>query len=290
MKLLTKLLIFSVAMGGLFALGGCGLLRYPGQPGVATNGYSKIDLEDLEADGLYVYEISYDNRAEGKGIGAIVTKLYPNAQTYTSNVRTNADGTLYRVKGQYDGAEVQMISIPALNQILLPPNSKITFFIEQYVSSDEVDDRNLAEEKLFKPTETITRAGWDLRMFRWSLLRAAKLLPSGNLAYEITSLDMAEHKFTPSTAILIETNFFQNGIRTNLTPALRAEAVQFLETKFPTGYQGTVKINLKQGAPPISVKIGIHSLKTAEAAGVKVIKNVSEDVIQETLNRLRSQQ
>ncbi|MEZ4749646.1 MAG: hypothetical protein R3B54_03170 [Bdellovibrionota bacterium] len=133
-------------------LAGCGVSQYPGQPGVLTDKHSKLDIETLAGDGLYTYEASYDNRLNGPGMGAIVTKYYPGALTYTSSVRTNADGSLYRVKGAYKGARVEMISLPQQNQILLPPESTVLLFAEYELSVDEVDAQNLAEADLFTPS------------------------------------------------------------------------------------------------------------------------------------------
>src|SRR5690242_1796241 len=91
-KVALQRALFSLTL--ILGLSRCGIVTYPGQPGMATNNYSKIDAEYLDAAGLFFYEVSYDNRPKGVGVGAIVTKLYPGARTYTSNVRTNADGTL----------------------------------------------------------------------------------------------------------------------------------------------------------------------------------------------------
>ena len=77
----ARTLFLCLAAFAVVGLSGCGMAVYPGQPGMVTNGYSKIDLENLDAEGLWVYEVVYDNRAGGKGVGAIVTKLYPGAQT-----------------------------------------------------------------------------------------------------------------------------------------------------------------------------------------------------------------
>ena len=99
-----------VALLGIWAsifLSGCGLVGYPGQAGMATNGYSKIDMEFLDASGLWTYEVSYDNREGGAGVTAIISRLYPGALTYTSNSRSGPDGTHYRHKEPYQGSTVQ---------------------------------------------------------------------------------------------------------------------------------------------------------------------------------------
>ncbi len=281
--------VFLFLLSGIL-LSGCGISAYPGQPGVVTNNYSKIDMESLQADGLFVYEAIYDNRPGGKGVGAIITKLYPKAQTNTSNVRTNADGTLYRVKAQYDGAEVQMIAIPSLGQVHMAPNSKVQFLISYKQSLDEVDDKNIAEEHLFKPVKALAAEAMRIKTFRWDLLKAGRLLPNGNLSYEVTALGMDAKQFVPSKPVLVETNLFQNSLRTNLTIEQRTEALQFLETNFPKGYQGVVKIQLKGATQPFPVRLGIHSVKTAQAAGMQIMKDASTQMAREVAEQFEAGQ
>jgi hypothetical protein len=288
MPFLSKQSAIVVSLLSLLFFGGCGIMYYPGQPGVVTNSFSKIDYEDLEFEGLYVYETTYDNRAGGKGVGAIVTKLYPNAQTNTSNVRTNADGTVYRAKQPYKGAMVQMISIPQQEQIILPPDSSV-FLLLMYVQSlDEIDDINLAEQSLFvnNPAPTVlSRVARAVKAFRFDALRAGKLLPNGNLSYEVTSVELGKVKFVPSKPIQIETNFGQTGVHTNLSVEIRKEAQAFVEENFPKGYNGEVKLHVKGTDKPLAVKVGLHTVKTAEAAGMTVIKNASPELIEQTLKR-----
>ena len=62
---------------GVVMTSGCGIVNYPGQPGMVTNNFNKLDFEYLDEPGLFVYETTYDNRAGGSGVGAVVTKLYP---------------------------------------------------------------------------------------------------------------------------------------------------------------------------------------------------------------------
>lgn len=276
---------------GMLFLSGCGIVSYPGQPGVVTNGYAKIDIENLTDDGLYVFEAVYDNRPGGKGVGALITKLYPKAATYTSNVRTNADGTLYRVKGQYEGAEVQMISIPSIQQVHLSPQSKVGMMIQYESSLDEVDDRNLSEEGIFKmslgPIQLRPEA-IALKRFRWDLMRAGRLLPNGQVAYEIMAMELAGKKFVPHKSIVVETNFLQNSLRTNITKEGREEAARFLESYFPKGYSGPAQIYLKGATSPLTLKIGLNTIKTAEASGMKIIHNASESLAEEVLKRFQS--
>jgi len=283
MKLFCALQLFLLV--GVLFLSGCGIAVYPGQPGVVTNGSAKIDLENLDESGLYVYEVAYDNSKGGKGVGAIITKRYPNAKTYTSNVRTNSEGTVYRAKGAYQGAKVEMISIPSLNQILVAPDSTVAMLIEYTASVDEVDDRNLAEEGLFAdvmpaPLSAVARAA---RKFRWDLMRAGSLTASGNLSYEIASLKLGNAQFTPSKPVKLETNLIQTAVRTDMTAAIREEAKQFLENNFPKGFSGKVSVNVKGTSQPVEISLGLHSLKTAAAAGKKIIVNASDELIAETL-------
>ena len=132
----------------------CGLVQYPGQPGIVTNGYSKIDFEYLDESGLWVYEASYDNRVGGAGVTALVTKLYPNALTYTSNGRSGSHGSFYKHKTPMAGGSVQLIYLAETGEIMMPPDSLVEVFVEQDLSIDEIDDQNIAESDLFEnPSE-----------------------------------------------------------------------------------------------------------------------------------------
>ncbi|MCX6131006.1 MAG: hypothetical protein NTX25_18350 [Proteobacteria bacterium] len=141
LQLGERSLLGSMAMSLL--LSGCAIQNYPGQPGVRTNGFAKIDMETVDESGLWVYEVSYDNSEKGGGLEQVVTKLYPGALTYTSNVRGNADGSLYRHKFPYKGAAIQMIWLPKSNTILMPPDSQVVLVVDYEKSLDEIDDRNL---------------------------------------------------------------------------------------------------------------------------------------------------
>lgn len=273
----------------LFLLVGCGIATYPGQPGMVSNNYVKLDLENLEADGLFVYETVYDNRPGGSGVGAIVTKLYPKAQTYTSNVRTNADGTLFRTKAQYDGAEVQMISLPSVQQIHLSPGNKIAMLIDYNVSLDEIDEKNIAEQSIFKPMEAaLSPRATEYKKMRWDLLRAGNLSPNGNLAYEITALELGQVKFAPAKPVKVETTFFQNAIHSDVTPETKTEFVKFLEANFPKGFKGKLNVHVKGTEQPIAIQIGLNTVKTAEANGYTVAMDASEAMVQEVLNRFKN--
>ncbi len=286
----------SKAGGGVFALcfillsSGCGMRSYPGQPGMTTDSYSKVNMEDLEAEGLYVYEVTYDNHAGGTGVGAILTKLYPGAQTYTSNVRTNADGTLYYNKVNYNGAVTEMISIPQENQIILPPNSTVQLLMDYSTSMDEIDDKNTAEQAIFAPNPPPAKPLLGSQALqrvkaRFDLLRAARLTNRGTLAYEIDSIGLADKTFVPTQPVNVETSFLQNGIQTDVTSAIRADAVTFIEANFPKGFKGVVNLNVKGSTTPLQFTMGIQTLKTAAAAGIKITQNASQEQIDTVMNR-----
>lgn len=274
----------------LVLLSNCGIVQYPGQPGMVSSSYVKLDLENLEEPGLFVYEAVYDNKPGGQGVGAIVTKLYPKAQTYTSNVRTNADGTLFRVKTAYEGADVQMISLPSLNQVMLNPNHKIMMMVEYQTSLDEIDEKNIAETNLFKPAESslLSRA-LEVKKMRWDLLRAGSLTATGNLGYEVTGVQLKDHKFTPSKAVKLETTFFQNALKSDITTEVKNEFIAFLEANYPKGYQGTVQLHVKGSSQTIPVNLGLQTVKTLEASGTKIIKMaLTKEVVDDVLKRFKS--
>jgi hypothetical protein len=285
----TKALVRSALCGVwlLFALSGCGIATYPGQPGFASNTYSKIDMEYLDEAGLFVYEVSYDNRPGGAGVGAIVTKLYPGARTYTSNVRTNADGALFRVKAQYDGAQVQMISMPKINQIYVAPDSEIQFIIDYEDSLDEVDDANLAEKKIFTTPSTTFRAlagrAFNRVQQKLQLLRAASVRRDGSLAYTVTEASFGSEVWKPATPIDVETTFSLNAVRASLTPEARKELADFVEAKFPKGFKGNVAMKVKGTSSGLSFKVGVHTIKTAQAAGIKVVSKTSQEEMSRVL-------
>jgi hypothetical protein len=256
-------------------------VQYPGQPGMVSSSFAKLDLEILEEPGLFVYEAVYDNSPSGQGVSAVVTKLYPKAQTYTTNVRTNSEGSLFRVKAQYNGADIQMISMPQQNQIYVNPNHQLMFLVDYDTSIDEIDEKNVAEENLFKPNlnSMLSPKSFETKRVRWEMIRAAKFLPSGSLGYEITSLQMNQAKFVPSAPIALETTLLQNAIRTTLTPEVKQEFVTFLETHFPTGFKGKVNFYVKDSAQPLSFNLGVNTFKTAEAGGLKIVKEIPEKLL-----------
>lgn len=287
MKLLVRQIPKALLLGCIMFIANCGIVTYPGQPGVATNSYSKINTEYLEPEGLYVYEVTYDNRNGKTGASAIVTKLYRNAKTYTSNVRTNADGTLYYSKGQYNGAEVQMIALPQQNQVIMPPNSTVAFLIGYENSLDEMDDRNIAEENIFKtrlnvPLTEKALAGLNAR---WQWLKLATLTTRGTLSYQVTSLEIDKEVFAPAQPVVLETDLYQHGFRSSMGVAQKKEFAGFLETKFPKGYKGAVKVHVKDSDIAIPMNVTLHTPKTAAASGIKVSR--SEELLRTTLESLK---
>jgi hypothetical protein len=280
---------------GMLALfSGCGIQYYPGQDQLVTDNYSKIDLEFLDSNGLWAYEVNYDNRnSSGRAnrIGAIVTKLYPGAQTFTSNARTNADGTLYWAKNQYNGALMEAISTPKLNQIIMPANSLVQIFLSYSAPMDEVDDRNIAEEHMYDTKldaliAPVRRIGETLRL-KWELLRAGNLLPSGGLSYNVTSIDLGDKSFTPPSPVTFESNFAQNGVRTNLDDHAKAQFVAFVEKNVPTGFQGTVAFHLQGVAAPITTTLSIQTVNTAIASGIQVVRNATQEQMQQAAEQSR---
>lgn len=226
----------------------------------------------------------------GAGVGAVVTKLYPQAKTYTSNVRTNSDGTLYRSKTEYEGAQVQMIPVPNLGQVHVNPNHQLVFFVDYANSLDETDDKNISETNLFAQpalNTAITSRAFESKKMRWDLLRAGTLVSNGNLAYEVTSLEMKQIKFVPSQSVQIETNFFGNAVRAQLSSQVKTELAQFIETNFPKGFKGNVNLQLKGASEPLCISLGVNTVKTLENAGIKVLKDASESVLQEITNRFK---
>jgi hypothetical protein len=258
---------------------------------MVTNNFNKIDLEYLDEPGLFVYETVYDNRSGGAGVGAVVTKLYPQAKTYTSNVRTNSDGTLYRSKYEYEGAQIQMISVPNLGQVHINPNHQLVFFVDYANSLDETDDKNISEANLFAQpalTPLMSMRAFESKKMRWDLLRAGTLLSNGNLAYEVTSIEMKQIKFTPSQSVQVETNFFGNAIRAQLNTQVKLELAQFIETHFPKGFKGNVSLQLKGTSEPLSISLGVNTVKTLENTGIKILKDASETVLQEIVSRFKA--
>lgn len=262
--------------GGWSAFGGaalcllsssCAIEIYPGQPGVRTNGFAKIDMEYLDEAGLWVYEVSYDRSPGGGGVEQIVTKLYPGAFTYTSNVRTNADGSKLRHKFATQGATVQMISLPKEGTVIIPPNSQVTVSISYDKSLDEVDDRNLSEDAIFKPVADARAALADLR-WKWDILRAGEF-EQGSLVYSITKLKFGSEELDLGK-LQVATNLSQTGVSFSATAEQKLQLRDFINQKFPKGFRGKVGIVLSQGET-IEMPLGINTIESMKANGTKVI-------------------
>lgn len=263
------------------ALVGCGIVEYPGQPDQVTNGYAKIDLEDLQLDGLYVYEVVYDNRAGAKGVGAIVTKFYEGARTFTSNSRFNADGTLFRHKEAYQAAATQMISIPSLKQIHMSPDSHVTMLVSYENSLDEVDDKNIAENGLFAPLRGAL-AGASLQRLKQfqRFVSAATIAPSGMLAAQVYGAELAGKTFRPSKPVSVQASFTRTALQSSLDSQVRAELQKFVESEFPKGYRGPVKFLHSDGSVVFEVPLTVQTLKTAKQAGYQIVQTRSQSALE----------
>lgn len=262
---------------------GCGMYNYPGQPGVRTNDFSKLDMEDLEDDGLYVYEASYDNTAKtGKGVGALITRRYPTALTYTSNARVNSEGTLYRAKLEYQGSRIEMISIPSINQVMMPPDSTVWGWLYYDTSMDEIDDRNMNEEGIFvtqDPEKLLERGIKNIKQ-KYDLIRLGKLdLVRGQLSYDIKAVKFAGTTYKPAANIGISTNLSLSSIHSNVSLDTKKSFASFLETNFPKGFKGKLSLVLADGTEyEVNTMIGVHTAKTAKNAGMNVIIKTTREL------------
>jgi hypothetical protein len=286
-----RLFFFAIATTAILVGPGCGIRGYPGQPGVVTDQFSKLSEEMLDESGLFFYETTYDNRPGGKGVQSVVTKLYPGARTFTSNIRTNSDGSKYQVKGEYKGAVVQMISLPPTHEVILPPGSKVQVIVDYSLSMDEIDVRNASEESLFsgalarglKPMTSLSQSALKSMGTRLSLFRAGRLDRLGSLNYQVTAVDLNGQIYTPAKPILVQTDLTQAGVRTSLTEAEKQAFVSFLESRFPKGYQGEIRFQLAGSSEPISYPVRLNTPKTLSAAGTHVTLNASAEQIRQAL-------
>lgn len=251
-------------------LSNCAIQTYPGQPGVRTNGFAKIDMETVDESGLWVYEVTYDNSPTGEGVEQIVTKLYPTAYTYTSNVRTNSDGTTYRHKFPYKGARIEMISIPKDGTLIMPPDSQVQVMVDYDISMDEVDDRNLSEEGLFaRPQAFVERVAAQTRM-KWDILRAGEFM-AGKLHYAIGKVRVGSEELEfGTTPIKLSTTLSQSGVLLNVSTEQKQKMRAFINEKFPKGYNGPVELFLTDGTS-FKTSLGLNTIETAKAAGKKII-------------------
>ncbi|NRA66466.1 MAG: hypothetical protein HRU19_18405 [Pseudobacteriovorax sp.] len=263
----STVLAFTIASA--WALTSCGIATYPGQPGVKTNGESRLDFEVLDEDGLWIYETSYDNSPGGGGVESITTRLYPEVYTYSSNARSNSDGTFYRHKLPYRGSQIQMISFPKEGTIFLPEDSKVLLTVDYDISMDEVDDRNLSEEGIF--AKSFTNVSSALATINWRLqtLNKAKLASNGALNYVVQSLQFGEEMFLFENPALVQSNIVQSGINLQFSPGTKQKLASWLETTFPEGFNGMVKATVN-GGKVIEKKMSLNTPATLQRKGVRV--------------------
>ncbi len=268
----------------------CGLYHYPGQPGAKTNSYAKIELEYLDGFGLWIYEASYDNSKEGEGVAAIITKLIKNATTFTSSVRTNMDGTLYRSKASYEGAEIQMISLPRQKTVILSPQSKVNILVSVETSFDEIDDRNLAEEGIFKKkiqsVADYSHKAYEFVTKKINLLQVADISPTGQLSYTIASMKLGPQKIVFKTPIEIMTNFLQTSITAHINEQAQVELERLLDDYFPNGYSGSIDFYLKDKEIPLAFNLSLHTRRSLKNNGVIVIENMSKEEINHYVEKI----
>ena len=131
--------------------------------------------------------------------------------------------------------------------------------------------------------DSLRPKSFETKRMKWQLIKAARFLPNGNLGYEVTALQLGQFKFVPSQSINLETSLAQNAIKTTLTQEMKQEFSQFLEANFPKGYRGKVDFYVKDSVTPISFNLGVNTLKTAEASGLKVIKGIPDGLLRKVL-------
>lgn len=287
-----KLLPFLAGLIAILATG-CGIELYPGQPNVRTDNFAKIDYEIVDDLGLWVYETSYDNTYEAAGVSAVITKLYPGYKHGTSSTRQNEHGTVYRHKSDYEGAEIQMISLPNIEQIIIPRGSQVFAAISFEVSNDEIDHNNVIEgsrwaQKMTDLVTSLSNAAAKIKKFRWGLIKAAQMSANGDLNYEVTALQIGDRKFIPSESVSVTTNLSQSYVRVDLNDKLKTEFVQFFDKHFPTGYKGDVGIHLaeKHNAQPLNIKVGINTIHSLKKQGKKVVENASPKLVEKLMQKL----
>lgn len=280
---MVRLVVTAVSL--TFFLSACGISKYPGQPGVQTDGYSKIDMEYLDESGLFVYEAVYNNKKGGDGVAALITKFYEGARTYTSNVRTNADGSLYHVKQEYKGASIEVIAMPATQQVYLKPGSLVQLYLSYDVSMNEIDTKNISEENIFAtivPQQWIrlSQKAWESRSQLWEIARAGKLGIDGRLSYQVEKVVLGNVEIVPSAPVSVMSNVYQSGLQANLDSETRAKLISIIDENFPKGFQGTVKLYIKGQQKPLSITLGIQTINGLVNAGYKIstFKNQADAV------------
>lgn len=292
MKVSVVTMLRGMALSGVLGLTfGCAIGEYPGQPGMKSDGFAKIDMESLDEEGLWVYDVKYDNTKDGAGVSAIVTKLYPGAQTYTTNVRTNAHGTLYKHKGELAGAVIQAIVLPQAEEVIIPERSSVGLLIGYTKSMDEVDSRNLADENIFKKEENaladLSPAGIGLKKFKWSLLRAGSFTSFGSLSYEVQSIKLGEKEYAFDKPVTVSTNLTSTAIQTSLNGETRRKMAAFVEEHFPKGYKGLVQIKIVGRDETFDLDLTIQTPGTLRANGTKVSNGLKQESARSLIARLK---
>lgn len=269
----------------IFALTGCAIGQYPGQPGVKTNGSATLDKEILDDDGLWIYETTYDNSEKGDGVTSVVTKLFENVYTYSSNARSNGHGTFYKHKLPYNGSKIQSIYLPKLDELIIPPESKVVIILGLELSETEIDDRNISEENIFNRLSPLSSKALQSLQSNFEILKAGELGKSGSLLYKIKDIILKDKKYSFEEIPTINTSIFQNGLTIDLDQNEKKELKNWFESEFPGGYKGAVKVVLKNDKV-ISKYISINTLETLKKSGKKI---TIDNQIMDTYNKLLKQ-
>ena len=186
------------------------------------------------------------------------------------------EGTLYRHKYVANGALLQMISFPQRGEIIMPEDSKVVVIAELDVSSDEIDDRNLAEANIFKRDLNIVNKGLQLLQTKWRILKLGEMTPQGRLSYSITSIILADKVFEPRDPVILETNLIQTGVYIDSTKNLKQQFVNFLDEEHPSGFSGVAKLVLRSG-DTIDMPVSLKTRKSMELSGSQRLKIVPRD-------------
>jgi hypothetical protein len=163
-----------------------------------------------------------------------------------------------------------MISIPKDGMIIMPPDSQVQLLVDYDVSMDEIDDRNLSEEGLFtKPQAFVERVTEQTRM-KWNILKAAQFI-DGKLHSAISKVRLTNEELDFETApIKLSTTLSQSGVVLNINAEHKEKMREFLNKKFPKGYQGAVELVLIDGTS-FKTYLGLNTIETAKAAGKKIV-------------------
>ena len=69
---------------------------------------------------------------------------------------------------------------------------------------------------------------------------------------------------------------------------MKTELVQFIDTNFPKGFSGAITLNVKGATEPLTISLGVNTVKTLETAGIKIVKDASEHMLQEIKERFKA--